>query len=83
MLSLDLDKKNDILYIKVKDMGNSFGVEIENGLVVFHDISNRTITGVTIFDFLKKYRDNEIENIKLPIKIDFKNDVYPNLQLTK
>lgn len=79
MLSINLDKKNDVLYITTDDMRESYGDEIENGLVVFRDLSTEQITGVTVFDFLKKYQKNEIDSIKLPIDIDFKRDVYPKI----
>lgn len=72
-------QKNDVLYIATDDMRESYGDEIENGLVVFRDLSTERITGVTVFDFLKKYQKNEIDSIKLPIDIDFKRDVYPKI----
>lgn len=80
MLSLNLDKRNDILYIKINDTSNSYGDETENGIVVLKDILDDTITGVTIFDFTKKYKENRIRDLKLPFQIDFDKDVYPKLR---
>lgn len=81
MLNLDLDRKNDILYIKINDMSNSYGDETENGIVVFKDILNDKVTGLTIFDFLKRYREGKIKELRLPVTIDFDSEVYPNLKL--
>ena len=79
MLNLNLDIKNDILYIRFVDTSNSYGEEIENGLVVLRDMANDNITGITIFDFVKKYQENEVERLELPIDINFERDVIPNI----
>lgn len=71
MLNLDLDRKNDILYIKINDTSNSYGDEVENGVVILKDIEDDEVTGVTIFDFLQKYKDGRIKKLKLPVNIDF------------
>jgi len=81
MLSLNLDKKNDILYISFSDTNNSFGKEISNGFVVLHDLFTGEITGITIFDFLKRYSEGTLNNLPFPISIDFKSDIYPKLNM--
>lgn len=81
MLNLDLDRKNDILYIKINDTSNSYGDEAENGIVILKDFFNNKITGVTIFDFLKKSKENRIQDLNLPIDIDFEKEVYPKLKM--
>lgn len=54
MLNLNLDKKNDVLYMSFSDKGNSYGKEMEDGEVIFYDMVDGSITGITIFDFLKR-----------------------------
>ena len=58
MCCVNLDKKNDILYIALSDMRYSYGEETENGVVVFRNMKDESITGVTIFDFLKRFVEN-------------------------
>jgi len=79
MLSLNLDKENDILYLGILDTSNSYGEETTNGVVVLHDIDSDTITGITIFDFFKKYNNGTLSRLSLPFKIDFKKDVINNI----
>ena len=38
MINVQLDKKNDILYITLSDMSNSYGDEDDNGNVIFRDL---------------------------------------------
>ena len=56
MYNLDYDDDHDIMYIKFKDMGNSYGDEIENGVVVSKDMKSDEITGIMLFDFDKRYK---------------------------
>ena len=81
MLSLDLDRKNDILYIKMNDTSSSYGDEMQNGIVVLKDFKDDKITGATIFDFQKKRNSNKINDLRLPVNIDFDKDVYPQLEM--
>jgi len=81
MLNLNLDRKNDILYLGISNTDNSYGSEIANGLIILHDIQTDDITGITIFDFLKRYREGTLNKLPLPIKIDFKEEVYPKLNM--
>lgn len=76
MLSLNLDKRNDILYLGLSDTGNSYGEEINPGVVILHDIDSDDITGITIFDFYKRYKSGTLNNISLPINIDFNKDIF-------
>ena len=80
MLNLSFDAKNDILYIKINDMHNSYGDEIENGLVVFYDMDDESITGVTIFDFIKRLNEGKMKHLKLPCSIDIEKDVLPEVE---
>ncbi len=81
MLNLSLDRKKDILYIKINDTSSSYGDETENGVVVLKDIVNDTVTGITIFDFTRKYKENKIKDLKLPICIDFDKEIYPQIKM--
>lgn len=81
MIKLNLDQKNDVLYVAFSDMKKSYGDEIQNGVVVFYDIDDDSVTGVTIFDFMERYKNKRLEELKIPCEIDFRRDVYPKLQL--
>ncbi len=81
MINVQLDKKNDILYITLSDMSNSYGDEDDNGNVIFRDLKTDRITGITIFDFIMKYDNMKIRELKLPVAIDFETDVFPSLGL--
>lgn len=78
MPKINLDRQNDVLYIAFSDMSNSYGDE-DNGTITFYDLVTDQITGVTIFDFLKKYYNDEMNSITLPPKVDFIRDIYPFL----
>ena len=56
MLDFDWDKSRDILYIRLGDTSNSWGDEGERGLIILKDIKTKEITGITIFDFAKRYK---------------------------
>lgn len=64
MLTANWDAKNDILYVNFEDTGNSYGNEIESGLIQLYDMDSLALTGITIFDFRKKekIRIFQIEN---------------------
>ena len=81
MLNLNYDQKNDILYLGFADKSNSYGDEIEDGFVVMRDILTEKITGFTIFDFKKRYNDNTLANIPIPISVDFDKDVISRIQM--
>lgn len=72
---INLDKKNDVLYLSINSTENSYGCEPCKGLIVLHDIDSDVVTGITIFDFLKRYNDGSIGQLPLPFPLDFKKDV--------
>lgn len=53
-MKIQYDEKNDILYISISNMNNSYGEDDGDGNVVFRDVSTEQISGVTIFDFTNK-----------------------------
>ncbi len=77
MLSLNYDKKFDVLYISIGEPKPSYGDESIDGIVILHSIANDDVTGVTIFDFKKRLNENSLKDLNLPINIDFGNDVTP------
>lgn len=81
MLDLNYDPKNDVLYLGFTDKSNSYGDEIEDGFIVMKDILTDKITGFTIFDFKKRYDNNTLTQITMPIPIDFKQDVLNRIQI--
>ena len=54
MLNLDYDKKNDVLYISIGRPKPSYGEEDVPGIVILKDIITDEITGITVFDFMKR-----------------------------
>jgi len=81
MLSLNYDRKNDILYLGFADKSNSYGDEIEDGFVVMRDIITEKVTGFTIFDFSEKYKDNKLSDLSFPVAIDFDRDVISRIRM--
>lgn len=81
MLSLNLDRQNDILYMAFSNMEQSYGDEKQNGIVIFYDFRDDTITGITIFDFIKRYKMKKLYELDLPIDINFEQDVCSKLGL--
>ena len=77
MLSLNYDKKHDVLYISIGAPKPSYGDEEKSGVVILRDINTDEITGITIFDFKKRLESNSLNVLDLPINIDFINDVNP------
>lgn len=65
MLTANWDAKNDILYVNFEDTGNSYGDEIESGLIQLYDMDSLALTGVTIFDFRKKRKNKNLPDRKL------------------
>lgn len=74
-LTVNWDKKHDVLYLKINDTKNSYGDETKDGVVILRDMCTDAITGITIFDFVKKCKDGSVDNLELPIAINFNKDV--------
>jgi len=82
MLNLNYDSAFDVLYLGFADKSNSYGDEIKNGHVLMIDEDTQTITGLTIFDFMHRYKNGTLEDLSLPISIDYAVDVIPRLHLS-
>ncbi|NMB07942.1 MAG: DUF2283 domain-containing protein [Tissierellia bacterium] len=72
MLKVNYDSKFDILYISIGNPVPSYGDEQVPGLVILKNIKTDEITGVTIFDFMKKVKENTMDDLEIPIEIDIK-----------
>lgn len=58
------DEEEDILYISIGEPKPSITKEIDEGILIRHDIKTKKITGVTILDY--KDRINKNEKINIP-----------------
>lgn len=63
MLSLNYDKKYDILSIALGDTSNAIGCEEYDVLVVMRDYTTRIITGLMLYDFCEKYESNAMPTL--------------------
>lgn len=70
MLKVNYDSKFDVLYINIGNPVPSYGDERVPGLVILKNIHTDEITGVTIFDFMKRVKDNTMDDLEIPIEID-------------
>lgn len=79
-MNINYDEKYDILYIKLSDNKNSIGDEEDNGILILRDKISNIITGITIFDFYRKYSMNKLPNFPEEININIKNkiDIFVN-----
>jgi uncharacterized protein YuzE len=82
MLKTSYDEESDILYINFSCTRNSVGEENIAGFVVFKDFNTSEVTGLTIFDFMKRYENGtlyENQMLALPISIDYESEIMPFL----
>lgn len=56
MQRIDLDIKNDILYIRTGEHVGDYGEHISNTIVLFRELDTEEITEITVFDFIKSLR---------------------------
>ena len=54
-LQFDYDAKYDVLYVALGDRDDS-----EAGIIYLRDIDTDELTGVTVLDFMKRYRSNTL-----------------------
>ena len=55
------DEKEDILYVCKKGTSYSYANEEPKGLVTFRSMETDEVTGIIVYDFLKKLTGNEID----------------------
>ncbi|MGI5824603.1 MAG: hypothetical protein ACOX7J_03435, partial [Bacillota bacterium] len=63
VVNANYDSKYDILYIATGDRSNSYCDEYGTGLLVSRDFVTEKITGFTIFDFYKKYLEENLPTL--------------------
>lgn len=66
-LQFDYDSKYDVLYVALGDRSNSYGDDSERGIIYLKDIDTDELTGVTVLDFLKRYRSNTLPWLPFPL----------------
>jgi len=77
MLRLNYDARGDILYLGWADKSNSVGDEILSGYVIHTDMDTDEVTGLTVLDFMERYRSGRFNPPPLPIYIDYEVEVIP------
>jgi hypothetical protein len=70
MLILNHDDEFDILSISFDNNGSSYVDESYDGIEVFHDMETDQITGLLIYDFLKRYTNKSLFKVRFPVEID-------------
>lgn len=68
--NINYDKANDVLYYSCGDNSNSYGDEDPDNIVVMRDMNTDEVTGVTILDFLKMYKQNDNRLKDVPLVFD-------------
>lgn len=63
------DEKEDVLYVCRKDTSYSYANEDSDGLVTFRSMETDEVTGIIVYDFLKKLTSNEIDISALPFDV--------------
>lgn len=58
MQRIDLDIKNDVLYIRTNGRVGDYGEHISNTIVLFRELDTEDITEITVFDFIKSLRSS-------------------------
>ena len=81
MLNLNYDSAYDILNISLCDNHNSIGCEEYGGLVVMRDYDTREITGLMLYGFIDKYKNQSIPNFPNEIDITIEKDILPAFPL--
>ena len=81
MKNLNYDSEFDILRICFDDAKSSCGCEEYDGLVVFRSNASRAISSFMIYDFLYRYKNNQLPVFPDAIVIDVERDVLPKITL--
>ena len=66
MLTLNYDKKFDVLYLTFADNSNSYGEEDDFGNVTHRDRVSNEVTSVTVFDFMAKASNGQLGRVACP-----------------
>lgn len=76
---LSYDKDFDVLYIKYEDNENAVAAEIGPHIIMYLDKSTNLPTVITILDFHHVYAHWDNWKDRIPVEIDFKNDIFPKI----
>ena len=69
-INLDYDKKYDILYARFPFSGHSYGKEDDDGVITYHNIETKTITGIAVQDFKERLNAGNLNLKLLPVPLD-------------
>lgn len=67
-LTINYDKKNDILYLSIGNPTDSISEEIDEGVYIRKNIETNKLSGITILNYKYKLINNI--NINVPKEID-------------
>ncbi len=70
-VSINYDKKNDILYISLGEPLPSYGDEKYDGIVFRYSFIDERLTGFTILDFKKRLSEDYFSSIDFLVNLDF------------
>lgn len=57
------DQQHDVLYVGIGNRVNSYGDDETPGVILLRDFLSGEITGITIFNFLKRYRAKSLPTL--------------------
>lgn len=63
------DERFDILYVYKRGNDYSYASEESEGMVIFRNMETSAVTGMIVYDLLKKLTEKEIDLDNLPIDI--------------
>nr|DAK83795.1 MAG TPA: Protein of unknown function (DUF2283) [Caudoviricetes sp.] len=64
----DYDPKFDVLYIALGDRSNSYGDDSDGNVIYLKDIDTDELTGITIMDFKRKYKEHRLPEFSNSIR---------------
>lgn len=69
-VAMNYDRKYDILYARYPNAGHSYGEENDDGVVVYHNIENDSITGVAVYSISEKLKSGKFDISMLPVPLN-------------
>jgi len=67
---LTYDAINDVLYLSFGHPVESYGEEKYDGIVFRYAFFTDQLSGITIFDFMKKVSENKLDQLLLPFNFE-------------
>lgn len=68
---INYNEKYDILYIRFMEDDESYGKEIDDGIVLNYNFNTNQLTGIDIWDFKQRIKGKE--NIDLPVSLNLQS----------